>query len=106
MIEWWPKVGDKLIMVKSQPSLEPHGKVGDIKTVVGIETYINLVEFDTCSCGRADGRGCRWSWKGSHMDKFELYLEVKPITSEEAANAKPLPNPDDVASFFGIRRTP
>lgn len=103
MKEWWPKVGDQLIMVKTDSIISPHGEVGDVRTVVRVEDYVNIVELDTCSCSRADGKGCRWSWKDSHMDKFAMFVEAKPITTEEAAQAKPLPDPDAVAKFFRVK---
>lgn len=97
---WWPNVGDKLIMVASDTSISVHSKVGDVRTVVSVEDYVNIVELDTCSCDRTDGKGCRWSWEGSHMDKFAPFIEITP---EEAAAAKPLPDHDVVADFFRVK---
>jgi hypothetical protein len=97
---WWPKPGDKLLVVNEKTGVTSHARTGDILQVLTVEKELNIVEFTTCRCSRSDGRGCRWSWKDSHSQLFQLYEEMKPITPEEIMKAIPLPDPDDALGFF------
>ncbi len=100
-----PNVGDYLIRIANGPEFREgaHGSVGEVFRVIrtaetGGRTSGFHVYLDHCSCnGSADHHeDFGWTWQ-SYAYLFDRYVIVTP---EEAEKAQPLPNVEEVASFF------